>query len=207
MEVNIAILIADLSGYTALTETHGAYAAADLIEKYREIVNKSLVGDSMIYQYTGDEVVIMSTSADHLATTAALMMQNTAGEENFLQVHGGLHYGKILKRKNNYFGTTINFTSRIAGKAHAGKFWCSAEYMNALSDKSLFDFESKGVHAFKNLSEEKELYELKIDILRKFHIDPVCRMVINDIGKALSHPHDPVYFCSDDCYTAYIARK
>lgn len=207
MEIDIAILIADLSGYTALTETHGAYVAADLIEKYREIVNKSLTGDCTIHQYTGDEVVIVSSSADHLATTAILLMQHTAGEDNFLQVHGGLHYGKILFRENNYFGTTINFASRIAGKAQPGKFWCSADYTNALTDKSLLDVESRGFHEFKNLSEKSELYELKIDLHRKFHIDPVCRMLINDIDKALAHPHEPVYFCSDDCFNAYSARK
>ncbi len=30
MERNVAILMADLSGYTALTETHGSVSAADL---------------------------------------------------------------------------------------------------------------------------------------------------------------------------------
>jgi len=34
MEENIAILMADLSGYTALTETHGLSLAADLIDRY-----------------------------------------------------------------------------------------------------------------------------------------------------------------------------
>ncbi|MEO6613652.1 MAG: adenylate/guanylate cyclase domain-containing protein [Chitinophagaceae bacterium] len=207
MEADIAILIADLSGYTALTETHGAMAAADLIEKYREIVNRSLAGDCQVHQYTGDEVVIVSSSADDLAITAALLLHHTTGEENFLQVHGGLHYGKILKRNNNYFGTTINFASRIAGKAQPGKFWCSADYTNALSDRSRVDVESKGVHSFKNLAEERELFELKMDLLRKFHIDPVCRMVIHDTTQAVSHPAEPVYFCSAECYESYVTRN
>jgi class 3 adenylate cyclase len=34
MEEDIAILMADLSGYTALTETHGPHGAADIVEKY-----------------------------------------------------------------------------------------------------------------------------------------------------------------------------
>ena len=37
MEENIAVLMADLSGYTALTEIHGAVSAANLIDKYIEI--------------------------------------------------------------------------------------------------------------------------------------------------------------------------
>ena len=45
MEKNIAILMADLSGYTALTETHGSVAAADIIDRYIAIVENCLVGD------------------------------------------------------------------------------------------------------------------------------------------------------------------
>jgi class 3 adenylate cyclase/YHS domain-containing protein len=207
MESTIAILIADLSGYTALTEAHGAATAADLIEKYSEIVHKSLAGDSVLHQCTGDEVLIVSSSADHLAATAIMMMQHSTGEDNFLQVHGGMHYGKILRRNNNYFGTTINFASRIASKADPGKFWCSAEFMNALSDKSLLGFEPKGIHEFKNLSEKRELYEVKIDLAREFHIDPVCRMIINDTSKAHSHPVESVYFCSEQCFEKYTGSK
>ena len=207
MESTIAILIADLSGYTALTETHGAIAAANLIEKYTKIVTNSLVGDSVLHQTTGDEVLIVSSSADQLAATAILMMQHAGGEENFLQVHGGMHYGKILHRNNNYFGTTINLASRIAGKATPGKFWCSAEYMNALADKSLLGFEAKGLHEFKNLSGKKELFEVKIDITKPFHVDPVCRMVIYNTTKALAHPEESVYFCSEHCFQKYAGKR
>src|SRR5689334_2348808 len=106
MEENIAILIADLSGYTSLTDTHGSTAAADLIEKFIDILEKSLVGSSKFHQRTGDEVLVVSSSADDLLGTAIALMQNTSAEHEFLQVHGGLHYGKILKRNNDYFGST-----------------------------------------------------------------------------------------------------
>src|SRR5450432_3387812 len=108
MEENIAILMADLSGYTALTETHGASGAADLIEKYIIIVRNCLVGDSHLHGVVGDEVIVVSSSADYLIYTALLIIEHTYKEDNFLQVHGGLHFGKILKRNNDYFGTTIN---------------------------------------------------------------------------------------------------
>ena len=61
MEQNIAILVADLSGYTALTEMHGSDTAADLIDKYLEIVQNSLVGASHLHERKGDEVMIVST--------------------------------------------------------------------------------------------------------------------------------------------------
>src|SRR6266498_5759604 len=117
MEQDIAILIADLSGYTALTETHGALSAADLIDKYIEIVNNSLIGDSHLHERVGDEVMIIADSPDNLLLTAAVLSRNILKEYNFLQIHGALHYGKILKRNNSFFGSAINLTSRIASQA------------------------------------------------------------------------------------------
>jgi len=207
MEKNIAILMADLSGYTALTETHGSVAAADLIDKYIGIVENCLVGDSELHERTGDEIMIVSTSPDFLLATALMIGKNTSTEENFLQVHGGLHYGNVLKRANSYFGSAINLTSRIAAKANAGTFWCSEEYVNALSDKSMFTLTSKGNHVFKNISKEKEVFELCIEDRKSFYIDPVCRMLILEPKNAIPHPHEgDKYFCSPDCLEIYTTE-
>ena len=73
MEENIAILMADLSGYTALTETHGANSAADLIDKYVSIAENCLVGDCKLHERIGDEIMIVSASPDFLLATALMI--------------------------------------------------------------------------------------------------------------------------------------
>src|SRR5690606_14284395 len=136
MEVNIAILIADLSGYTALTETHGPVSAADLVDKYFRIAESCLVGNSKIHERKGDEIMIISNSPDSLLATALKLEASTVSEENFLQIHGGLHFGKVLKRTGNYFGSAINLASRIAAKAAPGNYWRSEDFVHALKDKT-----------------------------------------------------------------------
>jgi adenylate cyclase len=187
-----------------MTETHGADSAADLVEKFMEIVHGCLVGDCRLHSRTGDEVVIVSYSADELLTSAIQLVQKTSGEDNFLQLHGGLHYGKILNRGGNYFGTTINLASRIASRASSGTLWCSRDYLDALENKSALSFHPKGKYAFKNLSEEFEISELVISELPSCHIDPVCKMRINEPEKAIRHPEEAnIFFCSDHCYSVY----
>ena len=204
MEENIAILMADLSGYTALTETHGSVSAADLIDKYVSIAENCLVGDCRLHERVGDEIIIVSASPDHLMATALMIGSYTSNEENFLQVHGGLHYGKVLMRGNSYFGSTINLTSRIAAKAKAGTFLCSDEYVNALTDRSAFSLTSKGHHSFKNVNKEKEVFEVDIEIKSGFYVDPVCRMLILDHQHAICHPNEnEIYFCSSQCLELY----
>ena len=207
MEKNIAILMADLSGYTALTEIHGSVAAADLIDKYIGIAENCLVGDSRLHERTGDEIMVISDSPDFLLATALMIGKNTSNEENFLQVHGGLHYGKALKRANSYFGSAINLTARIAAKANPGTYWCSKEYVNALSGESVRTLTSKGTQLFKNIREEREVFELCIEDRRAFYIDPVCRMLILDSKNEIPHPNeDDQFFCSSDCLKIYISK-
>ena len=128
MEENLSMMMADLSGYTALTEVHGAVSAADLIDRYIRIVKICLVGDCCLQERVGDEVMIVSASPDFLFATATMILQHTAVAQNFLQVHGGLHYGNVLKRNNSYFGSAVNLVSRIAANAAPGTFWCSADF-------------------------------------------------------------------------------
>lgn len=179
MEQDIAILIADLTGYTALTEVHGASTAADIIDTYMEVVNASLVGDSRLHQRVGDEVLLLSDSADALLATAVQLLKTAQRQADFLQLHGALHYGKVLYRNNGLFGSTVNLTSRMAAKAAPGSIVCSMDFIEALNHKDVLQFQSKGLHNFKNVSEEKELMELVIDSIDTFYTDPVCRMLVN----------------------------
>jgi class 3 adenylate cyclase len=156
MEQNIAILVADLSGYTALTETHGALSAADLIDKYIEIVNNSLVGNSHLHERVGDEVMIVSDSPDNLLSSAVVLLSNALQQYKFLHIHGALHYGKILKRKDSFFGSAINLTSRIASQAKPGIFLCSDDFLNALADKKACLFKSLGSITSKMLAKRKK---------------------------------------------------
>ena len=119
-------------------------------------------------------------------------------------VHGGLHFGKVLKRGGSYFGSTINLVSRIASKAVPGSFWCSGDFINALKDKSACTFISKGNHHFKNITDAKEVFELGIERMKTSYIDPVCRMLIVNVQNAVYDPSEGgLYFCSSKCLEIY----
>ncbi len=205
MEEDICILMADLSGYTALTETHGATSAADLIDRYIELVEESLAGESLLQERTGDEVMIVSSSADSLLSTALRIMKAISGEPNFLQIHGGLHYGKVLKRGKNYYGSAINLTSRMAAKAGPGTFWCSPAFIASLSDSSHINLQSMGPHTFKNVSGSMEMYSLNGNCQSAVYVDSICKMLIQDTTRAVRHPElDDVFFCSAACLDLFL---
>ena len=83
MEKELAILFADLSGYTAMTETHGAETAANIIDEYLSIVNQSISETVKIHQNVGDEVLLVSDNAEDLFHSAVLLRTNCYGKADF----------------------------------------------------------------------------------------------------------------------------
>lgn len=68
-EIYITLLIADLAGYTAMTEAHGNRSAAEIVTRYMEIVQDSLHRDTRLVEQVGDEVMLVSSSADSILST------------------------------------------------------------------------------------------------------------------------------------------
>ncbi len=202
--------MADLSGYTAMTEVHGADSAASIIDKYLAMVKKSLVGSSHLHQRVGDEMVIVANSVEDLAYTATFLFEQAHNENQFLPLHAGLHYGPIVKKDGDYFGSTINTASRITSVAKKGQIVCSAEFLDQLPEGHPYVVESKGAHTFKNLQKPVELFQMSCCIefmSRKYVIDPVCHMLIKTPSTAphLAHEDELYYFCSDNCVEMYRA--
>jgi hypothetical protein len=60
----------------------------------------------------------------------------------------------------------------------------------------------------KNISEEKEVFELITNHPKAFIFDPVCRMIIPDAANAVQHPEIPdTLFFSDHCMDIYRRNK
>ncbi len=204
METQLAIMMADLSGYTALTEIHGGATAAAMVERYLEIISQSLVGDSRLHERAGDQVIIVSPSAEHLAWTASMLFEKAHEEDNFLPIHAGLHYGLLLHKDNAYYGSALNTTARIMAAAGRGAILCSEEFKLQLPGTNDFVLRSLGEQRFKNLLKPVSLYQLHCchtHIARTYVIDPVCHMLITSPASAISleHKGERIYFCSESC--------
>ncbi len=70
VEMDVVFLVADLSGYTALTEAHGGESAASIVTRYFEIVQEVLQPDTILVERIGDEALIVSESAENLIRIA-----------------------------------------------------------------------------------------------------------------------------------------
>ena len=206
-ELKTSFLIADLAGYTSLTETHGNVSAVNLVTRYIEIVQKSLKGDSFLQERVGDEVLIISNNVYNLLDTAIDLVHNIEQEPQFLSVHIGIHTGNVIKQDGNYFGSALNICSRISAYSRGGQILCSADVVKEMSDISSYQFIKVGDIRFKNVPEPVIIYELVLDFPKSnIEVDPVCKMQIDILNSSAKLPYNDKthHFCSFKCLEIFI---
>lgn len=205
MEKDLAILMADLTGYTAMTDAHGGESAARIVNKYMQLVDHALHGSSRVVQRIGDQVVLIADNADDVVITAQKLNSLTLEEHHFLSIHAGLHYGPIFIENGNLFGSTINVAARIMNLAARGQVLCSSQFKMMLTDPT--KFKSVGLYSLKNMMMEFELHELQQDQQpNSFTIDPVCHMHI-DVGKSeftVVYDGMTYHFCGPNCQSLFM---
>ena len=116
-----AICFLDIVGYTRLTQELGDDAAADLAGTVSLLVGRNSVqhGGKPI-KWLGDGVMFHFGDPGK-GVRAALGMVDELAKAGLPPAHVGLHAGPVLYQEGDYFGQTVNLTSRIAEYARPGE--------------------------------------------------------------------------------------
>lgn len=116
-----AICFLDITGYTRLTQERGDSAAADLAATVGRLVQRSSVqhGGKPI-KWLGDGVMFYFRDPGP-GVGAALEMVAGLAAAGLPPAHVGLHAGPVLFQEGDYFGQTVNVTSRVADYARPGE--------------------------------------------------------------------------------------
>lgn len=209
MEKEIAILMADLTGYTAMTDVHGGASAARIVTKYMEIVNAACSGTAVVNERIGDQVVIVADEPVDLIITARQIALRTHEERHFLSIHAGMHFGPVFIQNNTLFGSTINVASRIMNIASPGQILCSAAFFFRVPASYRMEFKNAGIHRLKNVMDEVELFELLPGAKHALlNVDPVCHMHVDSSKPLNSYQHEGTtyHFCSERCMELFQAN-
>lgn len=190
-----------------MTEVHGGVSASEIVDRYIELVNESLVGNSYLAERIGDQVVICATDVDDLALSAIQLNNLTRKENLFLPIHAGMHYGKIVEKGGRFFGSTINTAARIAATAKGSQVLCSESFVDQLKDKKPYQLSEVGVFEFKNMTSRIRIFEIISTMPSEFvsQRDPICHMLITNPSETLTHIHQGhiFHFCSQQCLEAF----
>lgn len=202
-ECDLALLIADLSGYTALTDTHGGLQAARIVLRFEELIAESLEPEVALINCVGDDVFCAGPDALAVVRSALRLRDRVAREPEFPRVRTGLHAGRIVLLQGKYFGAPINLTARLADHAAGGQILCTAAIAQAARVLAEVEPYPLGERRFRNVALPMAVFELARPRERRAAaaIDPVCRMQVI-VARAAAHAvHEGTryYFCSDEC--------
>jgi class 3 adenylate cyclase/YHS domain-containing protein len=209
-EIELAFLIADLSGYTALTEAHGNMSAAEAVTRYVEIVHEVLHPSARLVERVGDEVLIAADEAACLVQTAINLRDTIELEPLFPTMHAGIHAGSVLEMDGGYFGKALNLGSRVAAHARGNQILCTEQVVTMASDLKDVEYRALGPTRFKNITDPVEIFEViaRRQKVESNLIDPVCRMQVrHDTAPArLPFGGKTYYFCSFDCAKKFVNK-
>ena len=209
-EIDIVLLVSDLSGYTALTEAHGNVSAAKVVNRYTEIAEEALYEGTRLIERVGDEIIIAGTNAADIIKTALRLVHKIEEEPFFPTIHAGIHAGKVLEQEGHYYGSALNIASRVASHARGCQVLCTKIVAEMVGEMQDIKFKAIGEINFKNIFEPVALFEIITDC-RKLEmnvVDPVCRMLVSPESAPahLTFKDNNYYFCSFKCAQKFASQ-
>jgi adenylate cyclase len=201
-------LLADLAGYTALTEAHGDERAADVAADFVHAVRRLLTeyeGEEV--KALGDALLLRLASAGDALALARRIVCEVGTSHAALGVRIGVHTGTAVERDGDWFGSAVNVAARVADRAQAGEVMLTAAALAAAGGQ--VEVLRRDPALLKNVRQPVELYALDLDphIPQSLVVDPVCRMALDpdQAYSRISLGGHAFSFCSPECAEAFSA--
>ncbi|MBI4674373.1 MAG: AAA family ATPase [Chloroflexi bacterium] len=174
----VTILFADLSGFTALSETLDPEAVRDLINFcFDRLVPIIEAHQGVVDQFVGDAIVaLFGAPVAHeddpaQACRAALAMMSAIAAVNEergldLGLHIGVNSGTVVsggigsrgRQQYSVLGDAVNLASRLQDAAERGEIFVGAETVRLTREQ--FEFVERGAMPFKGKSEPQPVRQL-----------------------------------------------
>jgi class 3 adenylate cyclase len=124
---------ADLSGFTALTQTLTPAELSAMLSEFGATVSDVVhAGGGRIVKFLGDAVMWVHADPARLAKAALDLVDHPRAREAGLQVRAGLGYGPILALSGDYFGNAVNLAARLVAAAAPGQILAAEEVYKEL---------------------------------------------------------------------------
>ena len=200
-------VLADLAGYTALTEAHGDERAADVAVDFVRAVRELLADyDAEEVKAIGDALLLRLVDASAAIELARRIVCDIGSTHAGLGVRVGVHTGTAVARDGDWFGSAVNVAARVADLAQAGEVMLT-EAAWVAAGKAV-EVRNRGRVSLKNVFEPVQVHALVMDDdlpEQALSVDPVCHMALDQeqAAECISHEGQTYFFCSPECAAAF----
>jgi TolB-like protein/class 3 adenylate cyclase/Tfp pilus assembly protein PilF len=146
----VAILFADMTGYTAMMQENESLAR-EKRRKLKTVLDESIKKfDGRTLQYYGDGSLSIFNSAI-AAVNSALMMQQLLLQSPKVDVRIGIHTGDVIIEEDAIYGDGVNLASRIESLASPGSILISEKVFDEIKNQDEIRSVELGYFELKNV--------------------------------------------------------
>jgi class 3 adenylate cyclase len=155
------LVFTDIVDSTAMAEQMGDAAWRNLLAGHNEQLRMDLERHrGREVSTTGDGFLAIFDGAERAVRAAATMVRS--GDTLGLKIRAGVHSGEVEDVGSDIRGLAVHAAARICALAAPGEVLASSTTVELLAGSSLH-FESRGRHALKGLSGDRELLALSAE--------------------------------------------
>ena len=209
-EMTAAIAFVDLSSFTPLTDVMGDEKAAEVIDRFSEILREQIrekVG--RIVKQLGDGFMLLFPDAASAVDVVLAVCEQVAQEPQFPASRAGVHWGPMLYRDGDYVGAVVNTASRLASHAQRHQVLVTSAVRREAAGLSETEFVPLGRASLKGVAEQIELFQARRagQASSEKSVDPVCGMELlpSEAAARLDFGGRELLFCSNECLQRFVA--
>ena len=195
------VAFVDLCGFSALTDVYGDDAAVGVLERFEALVDEALEHHGPPVKWIGDAARLAVADPDAARRVLGRLLAACRDEPAIPLTRTGLHHGRVIRRRGDLVGATVNTAARITALAFPGQV-LATDGPAASAGVLGLGVRSLGEVALRSMAEPVELHEIELaPPAQPAWIDPVCKM-----HAPLRHEQGDTgepWFCSPRCAEAY----
>lgn len=202
-QIEAAVAFVDLVRFTALTDVHGDHVAADAAVAIEQSARRRVGPRVKFIKAAGDGVLLQATAPADGLRAAGEVVEDV--HDLGLDARAGVHYGPVVARNGDIYGSTVNLASRLAALAPPGTVMVTRPVALAVHETP-FAVSPRGPTEVKGLHDLVETF--LVDPCSHdgtWVTDPVCGMRLDETT-ARPGPEPSVDgrgFCSPRCEELY----
>lgn len=201
------IVFVDLASFTPLAQVHGDEIAADVLDRFDEIVRTLLdTYSGTLVKQIGDAFMLTFADAAEAVRFVVALDEALLAEPNFPAIRAGINAGPVLYRVGDYVGNTVNVASRISEVARAHEILMTEAVATAAEAAGL-GVEHAGERRLAGVEEPVPTWRVARvgERATQRERDPVCGMAVGEDAVAhLSHGGYEYAFCSHACLRKFL---
>lgn len=207
-ERQLAVVVADLAGFSALTEAHGDHDALGAVEEATGIIHEVTASHGITLVKSLGDGFLMFSEDPHSAMAGAVEAVERVCEKPRLPVmRAGIDAGAVICKDGDIFGGVVNRAARVCAEAAPDQVAVTRAVLDLAPPPGDVVAVSLGRRRLRNISTAVEIFALQKECASGHVVDPVCRMSLplETVHSSVTISTDTYHFCSAGCLERFEA--